>query len=580
VLGKLDRVDRQLATVRLVMAGVALALAFGAWVASRWSGLWVLVPVAGFVPVALLHTRRLDERRAQQRRLAEVEDGIARLENRWHGRGDVATTYVPTHHPNAEDLDLFGHGSLFDLLNRCRTDAGTRCLAAWLLEPASPEVVAARQAAVRELAGCEPFREALATLGPDVPDAAATVGVVAWASAPTAPPALWARVTLVAMSTATLTGLGLWSYSGEPPAWIGGALAAQGVVGLWLRPRVLNAIRQVDDKTRELALAATLIERVEREPFTAPLLAEIQRRLAAGGTTASRAIQRLARLADLLASRQNQFFGPASILLFWATQLAWAIDEWRSRFGRYVPDWFEAIGELEALASLATFAAERPEAIFPTVQAGPAHIDADALAHPLLPPDSAVANDVMLGGAAPHLVLVRGSNMSGKSTHLRAIGVNAALAQAGAPVTARRLSMSPLVVAGTLRVQDSLQAGQSRFFAEITKLRQIVDLARAPRDTGTLFLIDELLAGTNSHDRQRGADRVLRGLVDLGAIGFATTHDLALTTLAADPAVRAVNVHFADSFDDGNLTFDYRLRPGVVETSNALALMRAIGLDV
>jgi DNA mismatch repair ATPase MutS len=170
--------------------------------------------------------------------------------------------------------------------------------------------------------------------------------------------------------------------------------------------------------------------------------------------------------------------------------------------------------------------------------------------------------------------------MSGKSTYMRALGVNVVLAQAGAPVCAAALRLTPLMPAGTLRVQDSLQSGQSRFFAEITKLRQIVDLARETAGTGTLFLIDEILSGTNSHDRQEGAAGVLRGLVELGAIGFATTHDLALTALAGSLGGRARNMHFVDHFEDGVLRFDYTLRDGIVSTSNALALMRSVGLDV
>lgn len=231
------------------------------------------------------------------------------------------------------------------------------------------------------------------------------------------------------------------------------------------------------------------------------------------------------------------------------------------------------------MVALATFAAEHPDAVYPEIDAGPPRLRGTAVTHPLLPRADAVGNDVALGGDAPHLAVVSGSNMSGKSTWLRAIGVNVVLAQAGAPVCATAFALTPLVPAGTLRVQDSLQSGRSRFFAEITKLRQIVDLARAG-GPGTLFLIDEILSGTNSHDRQQGAAGVLRGLVDLGAIGLATTHDLAVTALADALDARAVNLHFADRFEDGGLTFDYRLRSGVVATSNALALMRSVGLDV
>jgi DNA mismatch repair ATPase MutS len=351
-------------------------------------------------------------------------------------------------------------------------------------------------------------------------------------------------------------------------------------VGWGVRGYVRGVIRDVESRARDLAVAADVLARIEREPFHSPVLTAAQGRLAASGAPATKEIRRLSRLVELLTSRQNQLVGPFSVLVFWATHLAWAIDRWRARVGRHAGDWFAVIGEIEALSALATFAAERPEAVFPEVESGPPRLEAAAIVHPLLPPASAVGNDVRLGAPDPQLLMVSGSNMSGKSTYLRALGITVVLAQAGAPVCATRLRLTPLTPAGTMRVQDSLQAGRSRFFAEITKLRHIVDLARRRDGSGTLFLIDELLAGTNSHDRRLGAAGVLRGLLDLGAIGVATTHDLALTALVDALGGRAANAHFADHFEDGHLAFDYRLRPGVVTGSNALALMRSVGLDV
>jgi DNA mismatch repair ATPase MutS len=290
------------------------------------------------------------------------------------------------------------------------------------------------------------------------------------------------------------------------------------------------------------------------------------------------------RLADVLNARQNQFFVPFAALLLLGTQTALAIDRWRVRTGAHLPRWLEVVGEFEALEALAGYAAEHPDDPFPELIEGDPVVDGDALTHPLLPASRAVANDVRLGGTHPHVRLVSGSNMSGKSTWLRTVGLNVVLAQAGAPVRATRLRLTPLQVGATLRIQDSLQEGQSRFFAEITRLSAIVAMARRHaerRDApAVLFLLDEVLAGTNSHDRRIGAEALVRGLVDLGAIGLATTHDLALADLVARLGSRATNEHFTDRFDDGTLHFDYRLRPGVVSTSNALALMRSVGLDV
>jgi hypothetical protein len=579
-LATFDRADARFAAARLTLGAVALVLAVGAFGWQRWSGWWLLVPVLALAVTAVAHARLLERQAHARRRLAHADRALARLEDRWQGLGVTSAAHLPAGHPYAEDLDIFGAGSLFDLVSTARTDGGERCLAAWLLAPAPPAEVHARQEAVRDLAARDAFREDLAVLGPDVPGAATTSAVTAWAAAAGRPPAAWAPGVLVALSAVTLWAIVVWARTATPPDWFGAALAAQAVVGLWLRPRVLRAIHAVEDRAHDLRIAAVLVARVEAEPFTSPRLRELQARLHASGAPAAVEIRRLSRLVDLLTSRQNQIFGPLSVLLFWATHLAWAIDRWRARAGQHVGGWFDALGEVEALAALATFAAEHPDGVYPDLTAGPPMLHGTALAHPLLAAATAVGNDVALGGDGPHLVIVSGSNMSGKSTYMRAIGVNVVLAQAGAPVCAAALRLTPLMPAGTLRVQDSLQSGQSRFFAEITKLRQIVDLARETGGAGTLFLIDELLSGTNSHDRQQGAAGVLRGLVDLGAIGLATTHDLALTAFAGTLGARARNMHFVDHFEDGVLRFDYRLRDGVVSTSNAIALMRSVGLDV
>jgi DNA mismatch repair ATPase MutS len=234
---------------------------------------------------------------------------------------------------------------------------------------------------------------------------------------------------------------------------------------------------------------------------------------------------------------------------------------------------------MEALCSLAGHAWEHPEDPFPelTADAGGPLFDGEALGHPLLPEGACVRNDLRLDGDL-QLLLVSGSNMSGKSTLLRTVGVNAVLAQAGGTVRARRLRLSPLAVGASIRINDSLLAGRSRFYAEITRLRELVALAAG--DLPLFFLLDEILHGTNSHDRQIGAEAVVRGLVERGAIGLVTTHDLALAQVAEALAPQAANIHFQDHMEAGRMVFDYRIHPGVVTKSNALELMRSVGLDV
>jgi DNA mismatch repair ATPase MutS len=240
-----------------------------------------------------------------------------------------------------------------------------------------------------------------------------------------------------------------------------------------------------------------------------------------------------------------------------------------------VGDWVAAIGEFEALSSLASFALERPEAVFAELIEGGPMLEAEALAHPLIHPDRAIANDVSLGET--RLWIVSGSNMSGKSTLLRAVGLTVALAWSGAPVTAKRVKLSRLDVGASLTTHDSLADNKSRFYAEITRLRDIVELTKTGRPV--LFLLDELLSGTNSHDRRIGATALVRGLVERGAIGMVTTHDLALAEIGGQ-LKGVINVHFEDEMRGKEIHFDYRVRPGVIERGNALQLMRAVGLDV
>ena len=338
--------------------------------------------------------------------------------------------------------------------------------------------------------------------------------------------------------------------------------------------RVFGGVRAA---APDIALFAGVLERLEAERFEAPHLVKLRATLDVDGEPPSRRVARLARLMEQIDSRRNLFGRGLGFFLLRDVHLAHAVEAWRLASGPALRRWLHAVGEMEALSSLAGYRFERPAAVFPEVVAGAPLLEAGAIAHPLLDANAAVSNDVRLD-TSPQVLIVSGSNMSGKSTLLRTIGINAVLAQAGAPVCARRLRMSPLVVGASIRVNDSLQDGRSRFYAEITRLRSIMD--RTDEATPVLFLLDEFLHGTNSHDRQVGANAIVCGLADRGAIGLVTTHDLALTEIAATLGARGANVHFADHLTNGRLQFDYRMRPGVVQKSNAIELMRSVGLDV
>jgi DNA mismatch repair ATPase MutS len=333
----------------------------------------------------------------------------------------------------------------------------------------------------------------------------------------------------------------------------------------------------VGDAAHDVGLLAGVIGRLEAERFEGPRLARLRAELDVDGVPPSRRLAQLDGLISLVDSRHNVFVRFVGPLLLWDLHLVYAIERWRRTSGPALRRWLAAVGEMEALLSLAGYRYEHPNDVFPELVCDETpRFSGKGLGHPLLPEAACVPNDVQVV-AELRVLVVSGSNMSGKSTLLRTVGVNAVLAQAGAPVRARHLRMTPLAIGASIRIQDSLQGGVSRFYAEVTRIGKIM---RCAGETSELFLIDELLQGTNSHDRRIGAEAVVRGLVDRGAIGLVTTHDLALAQVADALGARGANVHFEDVFEEGRLRFDYRLRTGVVQKGNALALMRSVGLDV
>jgi DNA mismatch repair ATPase MutS len=345
------------------------------------------------------------------------------------------------------------------------------------------------------------------------------------------------------------------------------------------RARVARVVRGVESPLRQLDVLADMLSLIEQSTFRSATMAQVRSQMMSDGVVPSDAIRRLKRLADMLDWRRNAFFAPVAATVSWGLHLASAIESWRREFGPKVIVWLEAVAEHEALSSVAAYAYEHQDDPFPVFvdDTAPATLQGTSLGHPLVPADRMVRNDVFLTPQV-RLLIVSGSNMSGKSTLLRTVGINVVLAMAGAPVRAAALTMTPLAVGATLHVHDSLQAGRSRFFAEISRIRRISDLVDG--ELAPLFLLDELFQGTNSHDRKIGAEALLLNLIDRGAIGLTTTHDLALTAITEQSGGRAVNVHFQDELKDGELIFDYKMKPGPVTHSNALALMKAVGLPV
>jgi DNA mismatch repair ATPase MutS len=351
----------------------------------------------------------------------------------------------------------------------------------------------------------------------------------------------------------------------------------EAVVAYRTRKQVAQVLQNTEHVFANLDLLSGVLGRLERERFGAARLQALLRQLLSHHLPGSLAIARLRTIVQLSDSRRNFIVRVLDLPLMYSLLVAWAAERWRKSHGAAVREWLQATGEVEALISLSTYSFEHPGDPFPELMSGPPCFAGEELGHPLLPAAVCVRNDVQLAGAT-RVLLVSGSNMSGKSTLLRTVGVNTVLAMAGAPVRARRMRLTPLRVGASIRVTDSLQEGSSRFYAEITRLRELFRLAAG--DLPVLFLLDELLQGTNSHDRRIGAEGILRALLRCGSLGMITTHDLALTGIHGPEGNEFHNMHFQDEMQDGVIRFDYRLRDGVVGKSNGLELMRSIGLEV
>ncbi len=579
--------DRVIGNARLILflAGCGATWFFLRPGTLSWG--WLLPFVVGFAGLILLHERVKQQRLRAQRSVAFYAQGLARLEDRWVERGEPGTEFLQESqhngHPYAVDLDLFGPGSVFALLCTARTSSGRQTLAAWLTTPATPEEIRARQTAIDEVCLRLDLREELAIRGDDIKDGVSPHTLQAWGHAPLHLAGRWLPVVAGVLSMLSLLTLAAWGLTTLGPVPFVVAIGVQSLFAASVRQRVGQVIANIERIGRELSLLSEVLICLEQESFSCPWLARLQAMIATHGVPPSRQIVGLNRLITLLESRKNQFFVPLAALLLWTTQIACGIERWRAVSGQGIAPWLSTIGQFEALNALAGYAYEHPTDSFPELvsqkkEGKPrACFEGRGLGHPLLPEQHCVRNDIALN-QSPQALIVSGSNMSGKSTLLRTVGVNAVLALAGAPVRAQHLRLSPLTLGATLRIQDSLHAGTSRFYAELTRIRQLMDGAAGP--VPLLFLLDEIFHGTNSHDRHIGAAAVVRGLLERGAIGLVTTHDLALAQIAEALAPRVTNVCFEDHFQDGELRFDYRMRAGVVQRSNALALMQSVGLEV
>lgn len=607
------RFDREAAgragVVRLLerlRLGVFAAAGVGAWLLisqGRGQAAWLLVAGAG-AAFAILVARH----RAARRRLRRAElmadfnrEGIARVERRWSGLPRSFSPAMPRNHDYADDLDLHGRASLLHLTGVCGTAPGRATLWSWLLAPADPETIALRQEAVREMDGAFDFRDRIAAEArlmngdpmEEVEDFLRWCESPGWLSG-----RAWLRAAAILLPPVNLAAIILYSLGMAPTAVVAWPLLVSALVMAPAWKAINRACSEADDGESGVRHYGPLLGLLADAPLESRYATDLRRRLGAGTRPAHREIATLRRLLDMAEVRRSPLFHvPLSLVLLWDVHVLGALERWKKRSGARVRGWIDAVGEAEALAALAALAADHPDWTMPTLDAQATTLRGRALGHPLLAPELCVRNDVEVGPAGSFL-LVTGSNMSGKSTLVKAVGLNVVLGQAGGPVCAEALRIPPLRVVTSMHVADSLADGVSFFMAGLRRLKQVVDAAEtagaapgpgagegasadgaASGGPGVLYLLDEILQGTNSAERRIAARTVLRRLLRSGAIGAVTTHDLSLAD-AEDLNVSAVPVHLTESVGDGSegLTFDYRLRIGIATSTNALRLLELAGL--
>ena len=565
--------------LKLAIIAAFIVLLWLRFARELFSGNWLLAPVGAYLVLSVLHEHVISARTRAETAANLYRRGLARIEDRWSGTGASGDRFRDSQHVYADDLDVFGSGCLFELLSTARMPMGENRLAEWLRSPSSVSTVIERQGLIAELRTKLELREDLAVTGDELRARLNPESLTKWCeSAPVlGGPIIRAITALVAVVSASCfvyfihAGI-VWPFLAT--------LAVETVLFRGLRRRALEVMSGVNCNSEGVALFSRILERLEREPFSAPHLQQLVSELKRGAKPAARSLRRFARIVNWIDSYDSLIVRIIEVPLLYSVQTGLAAEAWRTGCGPLMRTWVDIAGEAEALLSLATYSFEHPTDTFPEFTGSadsPAVFAAEELGHPLIEASRCVRNGVRLD-AKTRVLLVSGSNMSGKSTLLRTVGINTILAMSGAPIRGKRLRLSPLALGTRLRSIDSLQEGRSTFYAELLRIRQVFEMTNG--NAPVLFLFDELLDGTNSHDRRIGAENLVRVLLKKGAIGIVTTHDLALTKMATSLGGVLRNAHFQDYVEDGKMRFDYRLRDGVVTKSNALELMRLAGLDV
>ena len=556
---------------------------------SMFAPYWLIAPAVVYLALAITHEVILRAKKKAEIAADFYRRGIARIEDRWSGTGPTGDNFRERNYLYADDLDIFGKGSLFQLLSQARLPMGEDQLAEWLCSPSPLPEILERQNLVAELRQNLDLREHLSIITEGLWARLNPQTLLAWAEADPAlprgtPPGIWRGIAL-AFALVAAAAIVLYFIT-HAYLLLLLVFAVSAVFRRWLQARAQQVMHGTACNAEGLLLFAQALERLERQSFASPKLAAMSALLRGGAANsaavpASQAIRKLANIVYWIDSSDSLLGRILEWPFLYSIQVGYAAEAWRRRWGRELRAWVSCTGEMEALLSLAGYAYEHPTDPFPTFvdsQNHEAEFHGQELGHPLIAAANCVHNSVSLDQDT-RVMLVSGSNMSGKSTYLRTVGINTVLAMAGAPIRGKSLRLTPLALGTRIRGGDSLQEGRSNFYTEILHIRRVFERMKESQYP-LLFLFDELLEGTNSKDRRIGAQSLLQVLLKNAAIGIVTTHDLALTEIGDAIGAPLRNMHFEDQVQDGKMVFDYRLREGMVTKSNALELMRIVGLEM
>lgn len=493
---------------------------------------------------------------------------------------DGGAGFIRKEHPYSNDLDIFGRASVFQFFNRCCSEPGAADLANWLSAPAGPQVVLQRQEAIKELSGLPEWRQELGAIGREQQIRFSSIErLTAWLNENDRflafRPWQWLRFLLPAILL-TISALTIFSYL--PLNFFYAALFIFAVIAYQVNKVVAPVHNQLNKIVDEIGVLSGCVAHIEKVSFKAPLLVQTREKFIHEGIRASAALQELKNILDRLDMRYNvAASAPLNLFLLWNLHQVLDLEKWKHRYGQFIPQWFAGTGELEALSSMATIAFNNPSWCFPELRPSYFFMEAEDMGHPLIPAAKRVCNPVRIS-SREELMIVTGSNMAGKSTYLRSVGVNTVLAMAGAPVCASRFCLSPVQVISSMRIADNLEESTSTFYAELKKLKTIIDRVNAGEQL--FVLLDEILRGTNSLDRHTGAVALVKQLIRHKAVCIIATHDVELARLKESYPGNILNYHFDVQVENEELYFDYKLKDGICNSLNASILMKKIGIEL